>query len=174
MSTWRPCSSCKKPIEHGQRYWVCSVSTCNRARSPYVFCSTRCWDAHVPVLNHRSAWCEDRRAPRPGEDASDQPADRAPAAGVGGGSQARREAVASRRSDDGGVRRTIRPEPPPGETDILIVASRLKDYIARKADMRTSEDVLAALSDIVRYEADKAIEKAREDGRRTVKGRDFE
>jgi histone H3/H4 len=56
---------------------------------------------------------------------------------------------------------------------VLIVASRLKQYISDKADMNTSADVLEALSDIVRAQTDAAIRRARADGRKTVKGRDF-
>lgn len=152
MSVWRPCSSCRKPIAHGANYWVCSVSTCNRARSPFAFCSVRCWDAHVPVMNHRSAWCEERRAPQ--------------------------EATDTAKAESPGRRRRI--ARPGGESkrdsaddEILIVASRLKAYIDRKSGMKTSADVLPVLSDMVREAASLAIENARDDGRRTVKARDF-
>ena len=152
MSVWRSCSSCRKPIAHGAKYWVCSVSTCNRARSPFAFCSVQCWDAHVPVMNHRSAWCEERRAPRETvSTAAPEPA--------------RRRRMA--RSTEGGARRD------PADEEILIVASRLKAYIDRKSGMKTSAEVLPVLSDMVREAASVAIENARDDGRRTVKARDF-
>ncbi|MSP54828.1 MAG: hypothetical protein EXR69_04370 [Myxococcales bacterium] len=153
MLTWRPCSSCKKPIAHGQLYQVCSVSTCNRARTGLVFCCVGCWDAHVPVMNHRDAWCEEERAP----------AVTAATAGVQAElpDPARRRIVAS-------------PAAAPVEEEVLIVASRLKQYITDKADMNTSADVLDALSDIVRAHADGAIRRARAEGRKTVKGRDFQ
>jgi len=32
---WRSCSTCKKPIEFQQTYYVCSVSTCNRKRNGF-------------------------------------------------------------------------------------------------------------------------------------------
>ncbi|MBT7609632.1 MAG: hypothetical protein HN576_07740 [Bacteriovoracaceae bacterium] len=57
--------------------------------------------------------------------------------------------------------------------DILIVASKLKAYIKAKHDMNTSGNVMEALSGIVRLEADKACEKARADGRKTLMARDF-
>jgi histone H3/H4 len=57
--------------------------------------------------------------------------------------------------------------------DILIVASRLKDFIKDQSEMNSSADVLEVLSDHVRLLALEAIEAAREDGRRTVKARDF-
>ncbi|HXV35501.1 MAG TPA: hypothetical protein VEC18_00005, partial [Myxococcota bacterium] len=60
---WRRCSACKAPIERGARYWVCSVSTCNRKRTALAFCSVTCWEVHLPGANHRQAWAEERRAP---------------------------------------------------------------------------------------------------------------
>jgi hypothetical protein len=60
---FRLCSSCKRPLEFGSRYYVCSVSTCNRARNPLTFCSLPCFEAHVPVLRHREAWAEEKLAP---------------------------------------------------------------------------------------------------------------
>lgn len=60
---WKKCSSCKKPIDFKQLYWVCNVSTCNRKRTGLAFCSVSCWDAHVPMMNHRESWAEERRAP---------------------------------------------------------------------------------------------------------------
>ncbi len=162
MTLWRPCSSCKKPIHHGQIYQVCSVSTCNRVRTALVFCSVGCWDAHVPVMNHRDAWCEEHRAPdAPGVAIADAPA---PAARAAEG-----------RTGEPEARRRIVPTAPPEPTndEILIVASRLKQYITDKADMNTSADVLEALSDIVRAYTDSAIHRARAEGRKTLKGRDF-
>lgn len=64
---WRKCSSCKKPIPFKAIYWVCNVSTCNRKRTGLAFCTVSCWDAHVPMMNHRESWAEERRAPSPEE-----------------------------------------------------------------------------------------------------------
>jgi len=61
----------------------------------------------------------------------------------------------------------------PEEKDVLIVASKLKKYIREKSGMSCSADVLEALSDMVRIQANDAIDRARADGRKTVKGRDF-
>lgn len=61
---WKKCSACKKPIAFGATYYVCSVSTCNRARTGLVFCDVSCWDVHLPVARHRKAWAEERTAPR--------------------------------------------------------------------------------------------------------------
>lgn len=60
---FRLCSSCKRPLEFAKRYYVCSVSTCNRSRNPLTFCSLPCFEAHVPVLRHREAWAEEKLAP---------------------------------------------------------------------------------------------------------------
>ena len=60
---WRKCNSCKKPIQYGALYWVCNVSTCNRKRTGLAFCEVSCWDAHVPGMNHRESWAEERKAP---------------------------------------------------------------------------------------------------------------
>ena len=183
MSTWRPCSSCKKPILTSQTYWVCNVSTCNRTRTPFQFCSVACWDAHVPVMNHRSAWCEERRAPSDKELAGSLPRPGRvdappPPPGVGASRSGRPLSHEEQRAErlEANRRRIARSEPAepdPADTEVLVVASRLKDYIQRHGDMRVAADSLDVLSDIIRREALRAIERAREDGRKTVKGRDF-
>ncbi|MGK5084320.1 hypothetical protein WDW37_13570 [Bdellovibrionota bacterium FG-1] len=61
--SWRRCSSCKKPIAFRAKYWVCNVSTCTRKRTGLIFCTVSCWDAHVPQMNHRESWAEERVAP---------------------------------------------------------------------------------------------------------------
>lgn len=60
---FRLCSSCKRALEFGKQFYVCSVSTCNRSRNPLTFCSLPCFEAHVPVLRHREAWAEEKTAP---------------------------------------------------------------------------------------------------------------
>src|SRR5262245_13730012 len=60
---FRRCSTCRKDIDFEARYFVCSVSTCNRPRTGLFFCSVDCWDAHLPEARHREAWAEERRAP---------------------------------------------------------------------------------------------------------------
>lgn len=58
--------------------------------------------------------------------------------------------------------------------DVLIVASKLKQYVKDKYDMNTSANVMEALSHIVRRQTDRAIVKARAEGRKTLMDRDFE
>jgi hypothetical protein len=64
---WRKCNSCKKPIGYGAVFYVCNVSTCNRKRTGLVFCGVSCWDAHVPMMNHRESWAVEMKAPKKGE-----------------------------------------------------------------------------------------------------------
>jgi len=59
------------------------------------------------------------------------------------------------------------------DNEILVVASKLKNYIRSKSDMNTSASVMAVVSSRVREMCDKAIENARADKRKTVKDRDF-
>jgi hypothetical protein len=152
-SGWRRCSSCKNPIGFGATYWVCSVSTCNQTRTALAFCTVSCWDAHLPVARHREAWAEERVAPA-------------------------RAAASGNASAGGGQRRLVRPAgtaPPaaPGADDVLIVTSRLKDYIRAKSGYNTSDRVLGPLSEIVRRVCDEAIRNAQREGRRTVLDRDI-
>lgn len=58
------CTTCKKDIPYGQKYYVCNVTTCNQKRNNYVFCSVGCWDAHVPLMRHKDSWAEEKMAPR--------------------------------------------------------------------------------------------------------------
>ncbi|HVH06460.1 MAG TPA: hypothetical protein VNE71_10730 [Myxococcota bacterium] len=153
---WRRCSACKKPIATGAVYWVCSVSTCNRERTALAFCTVECWEVHLPSANHREAWAVERKAP-----ASPQP----PPKGSTGGSAER------------GVRRVLVRESSPAtdskeRREILIIASRLKDYIRARSGYNTSDGVLDPLSDIVRRVCDDAIKAAQRDGRMTVLDRD--
>lgn len=145
-TTWHTCSSCKHPILHGQRYYKCSVSTCNTVRFTLVFCSVACWDAHAPGMNHRSsAGAIEMRAPA-------EPA-----------------AVAAEPE-----RRVVRgPAPEREAEEVLIIASRLKDYIREQADFSCSADVMDELSAIVRDLTRDAIRQARAEGRKTVMGRDY-
>ena len=76
-----------------------------------------------------------------------------------------------------GQRRLVRPAQsaptaPPVPTEVLIVASRLRDYVRAKSGYNTSARVLEPLSEIVRRICDQAIENARRDGRMTVLDRD--
>lgn len=58
--------------------------------------------------------------------------------------------------------------------EVLVVASKLKNYIKDKSGMNTSAAVMPALSDKIRRLADEAVENARREGRKTVMDRDFQ
>jgi hypothetical protein len=151
---WKKCSSCKKPIAHNVKYYVCSVSTCNNQRTGYAFCSVGCWEAHVPAARHRDAAAIEQVAP----------AKSAVSATV---------AAPSRR-----IIGEPNPAPsrPPSKIprEVLIIASRLKEFIdASSGGYNTSQSVVDVLSDHVRAICEKAIENARADGRKTVMDRDF-
>ena len=58
-------------------------------------------------------------------------------------------------------------------SEVLVVVSKMKQYIRERSEMNTSEDVNQIISEIIRAECDKAIVNARADGRKTVMARDF-
>ncbi len=157
VNLWRRCSACKNPIELGTTYWTCNVSTCNRKRTALQFCSVTCWEVHLPGANHRESWAEEQQAPKTA--AVPEP-------------PVREIAKAST-----GTRRIVRETPPPTRDadvpkEILIVASRLKEYIRAKSGFNTSDRILAPLSEIVRRACDDAIRHAERAERMTVLDRD--
>ena len=164
-SGWRRCSSCKKEIGFTTTYWVCNVSTCNRKRTGLVFCTTSCWDVHLPLMNHREAWAEERRAPTREAWRREQEAEQKAAAAPP--KPAARESAPPARP----------PAPPPraapAEPEILVVVSKLKAYVRERSGMSTSDSVSELLSDRLRRMCDQAIQRAQRDGRRTVMDRDF-
>jgi histone H3/H4 len=58
--------------------------------------------------------------------------------------------------------------------EVLVVVSKLKNYIRAKSEMNTSGSVAAKISALVRTLCDQAIERAKADGRKTVMDRDFD
>ncbi|MEX2204644.1 MAG: hypothetical protein WEF50_00275 [Myxococcota bacterium] len=168
---FRRCSSCKKEIGFTRTYWVCNVSTCNRKRTGLYFCTTSCWDAHLPLMNHREAWAEERRAPtreawlrEQAEEAAASSAASAPATPSAAAREPQRRIAAP-----------SAPKAPaaPASREVLIVVSKLKAYVRERSGMNTSEAVMDLLSDRVRRLCDEAIRSAQRDGRRTVMERDF-
>ena len=150
---WRKCGSCKKEIGFNTVYQVCNVSTCRKL----VFCSVDCWNLHNPVMNHKSSWAEENRSPRKEEYRPDND------------TNAPRRILVTNRADE-----NISSSGEGNEEDILIVASKLKQYIKDKYDMNTSANVMEALSRIVRRQTDRAITKAKSENRKTLMDRDFE
>ena len=164
---WRRCSTCKRELPFAARYWACSVSTCNRKGSWFVFCSLSCWNGHVPTMRHRDAWAEEKRSPSREEWAQERASETKPAAERAVHARSAVTRV-SEPEDDG-------PELAPGEIphDVLIIASKLKKFIKARSGMSTSDNVMDVLSDRVRKLCEDAILRAREDGRKTVMDRDF-
>ncbi len=167
--TWRRCSACKQPIGVGTTYWVCNVSTCNRPRTALAFCSLTCWEVHLPEAHHREAWALERTAPRTAaETATGSP----PRPAASGASAARPAAATERRGDRHIVRPAAASARPAAPREVLIIASRLKEYIRVRSGFHASDGVLDPLSDAVRHLCDEAILKAEREGRRTVLDRD--
>lgn len=187
VGKWRRCSFCKTDIDFEQLYWVCNVSTCNRKRTGLIFCEVSCWDAHVPQMRHRESWAVEKTSPSREAFAREQ----APAKATQLAPTPARE-----KSTSTGTRRLVRPSSAvaigasastplahgSGDAslsnddipiEILIVASKLKQYIKARSGMNTSEGAMKALSDHVRVIADRAIATARTADRKTVMDRDF-
>jgi len=188
---WRLCSSCRQQISFGDSYYACSVSTCNRKRTFLSFCSVPCFQEHVPVLRHRDAWAEEKRAPsfeqwkaeqeQPHRPAAEPDGERAIAAGpvvyrrAGAETKGSQSTGAGAGAGAGGnpVERLVALNESDLPRDVLIVASKLKQYIRARSGMNTSDGVMKALSDIVRHLCDQAIRNAAADERKTVMDRDF-
>lgn len=151
-SYWRKCGSCKKEIGFNTIYQVCNVSSCRKL----VFCSVDCWNLHNPVMNHKSSWAEENRSPKKEEVANQTESASTPRRII---VQSKATAASSEEFDS---------------NEILIVASKLKQYIKDKYDMNTAANVMDALSREVRRLTDQAAQKARSDGRKTVMDRDYE
>jgi histone H3/H4 len=149
---WRKCGSCKKEIGFNTIYQMCNVSSCRK----FVYCSVDCWNLHNPVMNHKSSWAEENRSPSKVEARIVQ---------NDSGNAPRRILIQSK---------TISSNASDDSEEILIVASKLKQYIKDKFDMNTAANVMEALSRDVRRLTDRAVEKARSEGRKTVMDRDYE
>lgn len=187
---WKRCNTCKSEIGFSSSYYVCSVSTCHRKGTDFAFCTVECWEAHVPLFRHRDSWAEERRSPSradapreartakaspapPASRPRSQPATQPPQARAQPGASSAPQAARTAPSAD--------EERPPLELydrgqipeDILVVASKLKAYIRARSGMNTSDGVLPALSGILRDLCDDAIQRAYDDGRKTVMDRDL-
>lgn len=156
VESWRKCSTCKKDIGFNKKHYVCSVSTCNGQRTGYVFCSVVCFEAHVPGAKHRDAAAIE--AVSPTANTASSPV---------------RKIITGQPSNALNTNQGFGGKQSPIPRDVLIVASKLKDYIKARADMSTSASVMDILSDSVRRLCDDAIDKARQEGRKTVLDRDF-
>lgn len=202
-TTWKRCSTCRGPIAFGATYYVCSVSTCNRVRTTYRFCSVECWEEHLPLMRHREAWAVEEAAPtreawaaqegaaavptpvpvRPTveiaklEEGAAAPAAARPAPAVTAATPdapRRRIRVGSAPKAATAAPATPAATPAAGSDDVLVVVSRFKAYVRERFGMNTSDAVMEVLSDHLRAICHRAAENARNDGRKTVMDRDFE
>lgn len=57
--------------------------------------------------------------------------------------------------------------------EVLVVVSKMKDYIKARADMNTADGTKDIVSEHIRVLCDDAIDRARAEGRKTVLERDF-
>jgi histone H3/H4 len=170
-NVWKRCSSCKKDIELGAKFYVCSVSTCQHPRKGYQFCSVPCWDAHLGYANHKESWAVEKNAPKTVET----------------------ESASQKKPIDMGVRRKIVEDLPKKKsgtetlnqasdfarianhsikTDTLVVVSKVKKLIKDESGFNTSQCCIDALTNKVVLETLKAIENAKKSERKTVMGRD--
>jgi hypothetical protein len=166
-NAWRKCSSCKKPIAFNSTYYVCSVSTCNAQRTGYVFCSVHCFERHLPGARHKDAGAIEKKSP---------------AAGANPTSPAGPTPATTTSPPPGPQRVFARPQASPSPAahspgkapqEVLVIASRLKEYIAARSEFNTSASVMDVLSEHLRIICDRAIDNARAEGRKTVMDRDF-
>lgn len=142
---WKKCSSCKTDIMTGQRYYVCSVSTCQGKVTNYAFCGVPCWDAHIPIERHRgdSAGAIERTAPSDLSSSAPAPAASKPKAAA------------------------------LGDDEVLVVVSKVRKYVADRSGLNTSAEVYDTLTEKIKRLCDNAIDQAKAQGRKTVMSRDF-
>lgn len=160
QSYWRRCSNCKSEIALGAKYWICSVTTCQRVRAPMQYCKPDCWAVHNEIENHRDGWAVEKIAPK----SAAPPVASAPA-------RAQSTAAAPRPSTPRAAS-TPATAPPVDGSEILVVASRFKEFLADTHGMRCSDDVFPILSEHLRRLARESIETARRAGRKTLLDRD--
>lgn len=154
---WKKCSSCKKPISLNSKYYECSVSTCTGERTGYVFCSIPCFEVHLPGARHRSAGAVEKTAP----------------AVAGPSTEAPKRIFVQQSPTAAASTTTAQNKKSSMENEVLVVVSKMKQYIKDVSEMNTSEDVNQVISHMIRIQLDRAIEQARREGRKTVMARDF-
>ena len=192
---WRRCSSCKTPIKYSAAHYVCSVSTCNRKRIGYVFCSVHCWERHLPGARHKDAAAVEAKSPTFEQWRAELGDGAVSSAAAGALPQAGAQSQVGERTSPERVPQRVIVKPQSGsglatgsassiaaarpvykdslEAEILVVVSKMKNYVRERSEMNTSDSVMTLLSDRLRRLCDRAIDNARADGRKTVMDRDF-
>jgi hypothetical protein len=169
-NSWRKCSSCKKSIALGATYFACSVSTCNSPRTGYVFCSVHCFERHLPGARHKDAGAIEKKAPATAAQAAAAAATQAPQTALPSEARPPARVFASSPNSASATKSPASSVP----REVLVIASRLKEYIAARSEYSTSGSVMDVLSEHLRVVCDRAIDNARAEGRKTVMDRDFE
>ncbi len=186
---WRVCSSCKKPLAYQSKYYECSVSTCTRKRTGYVFCSVPCWERHLPGARHRDAGAVEKIAPTKQQWMQECSADEGSQSSASSSlSSSGNQSVSSsaqspqryivgsapnHSSNPGASSINMNKVSSSMQNEVLVVVSKMKQYVKDIADMNTAGDVATVLSEMIRTACDQAVEQARRDGRKTVMARDF-
>ena len=152
---WRKCIVCKKPINFSTKYYKCSVSSCDKKRAPAQFCSVDCWDIHRSIMSHKSAGADEYQSPSKEQWISQQASE--PKVRIV-------KTQSSSSSPDIGSANT---------DDILVVVSKLKNFVKDSSGLNTSADVIPVLSEILRQACTKAVQNAHKEGRKTLMARDF-
>ncbi len=152
---WRKCIVCKKEIGFSTKYYKCSVSSCDKKRAPAQFCSVECWDVHRSIMGHKSAGAEEYHSPTRQEWEAQE-------------KNAPKVRMVSAKKDS-----TTEASDHINTDDVLVVVSKLKNYVKAKSGLNTSSDVIPTLSDFLREECNKAIQNAHREGRKTLMARDF-
>jgi histone H3/H4 len=117
----------------------------------------QCFETHLPGARHKDAGAIEKTAPRvPGEIAAES----RPPARIMIKPQGATAAASSSN--------TAIPK------EVLIIASRLKEYVQARSEFNTSASVMDVLSEHVRILCDRAMDNARAEGRKTVLDRDFD
>lgn len=173
---YRKCSSCKKEIAWNTRHWVCSVSSCHRVGRELVFCTVSCFDAHVPVMNHKNAGAVERRSPAhaqakdPNRPLFEKPANTAQGPKNDAKAAWIDELLGNPPANNQSATEAAKLAAP---DEIWVVVSKVKAYIKDRSGMNTSDSVMKLLTQKLYIDIERSIRSARQNGRKTVLDRDF-
>jgi hypothetical protein len=164
---WKKCSVCKSEIGFEEPYLQCTVSTCSRPGRESVFCSVPCWDAHVPIMNHKDAGFRKFVSPKEKAEKLMKVEKNNVMNNVIKKNGVKTMDTTTNKTTTENTHNDTAPKP------VLVVVSKLKEYISDTSGMNTSGTVPEVVSRYVREICDKAVANAAADGRKTVMDRDF-
>lgn len=117
----------------------------------------QCFETHLPGARHRDAGAVEKRSPVSAS-TGEKPENR----------YVVRPLAVSNNQSTPSSQRAAAPQ------EVLVIASRFKDYVQAVSEMNTSAGVMDVLSDFLRVLAERGIQNARADGRKTLMDRDFD